>query len=616
MTENLKIKLENLPPSPGVYQFFDKEGVLLYVGKAKKLKNRVRSYFQDSRPHDGRLRAMVSRVFDLEIIVTDSEAEALMLENNLIKQHQPRYNINLKDDKTYPYICITRGERPRIFPTRTAQFDGLKYFGPYDSVVMMRRMLELIAESFGLCSCACSIKNIDPGRGLPKWRTCFNAYLGKCSAEWPDDVYRDSIQKAEKLLQGKTNGLIRELKEEMLLAAQALAFEDAARLRDGIEVLERFSEKMKMVVGEPVDRDVFAIESLQEENAAAGVMLKIREGKVIGRFHRILKNVEGLEKSVLLEGFMEEYYTGPAAIDFPEEVFLDTALPEDELLSEYLAAKNGRKVIFTVAKIGDKAQLIRLAQQNARQLLNDFVLARMKAEGERIPHAVKALQRDLRLKRLPRRIECFDNSNLQGTDAVSSMVCFVDGRPRKSEYKRFMVKTVEGPDDFETMKEVIKRRYNRVMAEGLHIPDLIVVDGGKGQLSHAVEALKEIGFYGQVPIIGLAKRLEEVFFPGDSEATMIPKTSSSLKLLQQVRDEAHRFAITFHRERRSKRTITTELVNIEGIGKTTAETLLKTFGSVKGVLEASDEELTKVVGAKRTAAIRAWFEGTLKSPEA
>jgi excinuclease ABC subunit C len=599
-----------------VYQFFDKEGVLLYVGKAKKLKNRVRSYFQDSRPHDGRLRAMVSRVFDLEIIVTDSEAEALMLENNLIKQHQPRYNINLKDDKSYPYICITRGERPRIFPTRTAKFDGLKYFGPYDSVAMMRRMLELIAKSFGLCSCACSIKNIDPGRGLPKWRTCFNAYLGKCSAEWPDDVYRDSIQKAEKLLQGKTNGLIRELKEEMLLAAQALAFEDAARLRDSIEVLERFSEKMKMVVGEPVDRDVFAIESLQEENAAAGVMLKIREGKVIGRFHRILKNVEGLEKSVLLEGFMEEYYTGPAAIDFPEEVFLDTALPEDELLSEYLAAKNGRKVIFTVPKIGDKAQLIRLAQQNARQLLNDFVLARMKAEGERIPHAVKALQRDLRLKRLPRRIECFDNSNLQGTDAVSSMVCFVDGRPRKSEYKRFMVKTVEGPDDFETMKEVIKRRYNRVMAEGLHIPDLIVVDGGKGQLSHAVEALKEIGFYGQVPIIGLAKRLEEVFFPGDSEATMIPKTSSSLKLLQQVRDEAHRFAITFHRERRSKRTITTELVNIEGIGKTTAETLLKTFGSVKGVLEASDEELTKVVGAKRTAAIRAWFEGTLKSPEA
>jgi excinuclease ABC subunit C len=615
MTENLKLKLENLPLSPGVYQFRDREGNLLYVGKAKKLRNRVRSYFQDSRPHDGRLRVMLSKVWDLEITVTDTEAEALILENNFIKQHQPRYNINLRDDKTYPYICITRGDKPRIFPTRIAKFDGLKYFGPYDSAFMMRRMLELIAESFGLCSCACSIKNLDPGRGIPKWRSCFNAYVGKCSAEWPDDVYRDTITKVEKLLQGKTNGLIRELREEMMLAAQALQFEQAARLRDGMEALERFSEKMNMVTDTPVDRDVFTVEALNEENAAAGMMLKIREGKVIGRFHRILKNVEGVSHAELLEGFMEEYYTGPAALDFPEEVFLDAELPEDELLSEFLASKLGRKVTFTVPKIGDKAQLIRLAQQNARQMLNEFVLARMKSEGDRIPHAVKALQRDLRLSRLPRRIECFDNSNLQGTDPVSSMVCFVDGNPRKSEYKRYTVKTVEGPDDFETMKEVVTRRYSRVMAEGQHIPDLIVIDGGKGQLSHAVEALKEIGFYGQVPIIGLAKRLEEVFFPGDSEATMIPKTSSSLKLLQRVRDEAHRFAITFHRERRSKRTVTTELVNIEGIGKTTAETLLKTFGSVKGVLEASDEALTKAVGAKRTAAIRAWFEGGEKEGE-
>lgn len=607
MTESLKIKLENLPLQPGVYQFRDKEGNLLYVGKAKKLKNRVRSYFQEGRPVDGRLKVMISRIYDFEIIVTDSEPEALMLENNLIKEHRPRFNINLRDDKTYPYICISKGDRPRIFPTRSARGDGFRYFGPYDSVFLMRSMLEVVGESFGLCSCACSVKNINPERGFPKWKSCFNAYLGQCSGEWPDDVYRDTIKKVEKLLRGQTSVLIKELKEEMNIAAQSLAFEQAARLRDGIDALERFSGRMKMVATDPIDRDVFALDLLPEEQAACGMMLKIREGKVIGRFQRILKNIEGVDLAILLEGFLEEYYTSPSVLDVPEEVFLDRELPEDELITTYLNDRNGRKVPVSVPKIGEKAQMVKLARTNARQELNNWNLIRMKAEGDRIPHAVKSLQRDLRLSRLPRRIECFDNSNLQGTDAVSSMVCFVDGQPKKSEYKRFSVKTVTGPDDFATMKEVIHRRYSRVKDEGLHLPDLVVIDGGKGQLSHAMEIFEALGMAGDITVIGLAKRLEEVFFPDSSEPVMIPKTSSSLKLLQRVRDEAHRFAITFHREKRSKRTVTTELLEIPGIGKTVADKLLKTFGSVRGLKEAAPETLASVAGKSRAAAILAWF---------
>lgn len=591
-------KVANLPLSPGVYIYRDKNGSVLYVGKAKKLRNRVRSYFQESRPVDGRIKTMVSKIDDLEVVVTDSEGEALILENNLIKQYQPRYNIMYRDDKSYPYICITNETKPRVYPTRTVIKDGSKYYGPYDSVVNMKRMLETIRKAFDLCTCAVSIKNIDKTRGVPKWHSCFDDYLENCSGDWDNEKYQETIKKVERLLNGQTDALIRDIKEEMEIASQALAFEEAAKLRDSLIAVERYSQKMKMVADKKVDRDVFAIRVDEELGEACGVLFKIREGKMIGKFHRFLKNIDGLEIGDMIQSFVEDYYTGQYMAAIPDEVYLSHPMVDDEPLVDYLYQERGKKVPVHVPQIGEKKQLIKMAMANARLHLNERSLEKQKAERDRIPHAVKELKEHLRLQRLPRRIECFDNSNLQGSDPVASMVCFVDAKPRKSEYKRFNIKTVVGPDDFASMKEILTRRYSRVMKDGLQIPDLIVVDGGKGQLSSAVEALKEIDFYGECEIIGLAKRLEEVFLPGRSEPIMIPKKSSALKLLQQARDEAHRFAITFHRKKRAKRTFVTELTDISGVGEKTATLLLTEIGSVKKIKKASEKELKALVGPK------------------
>jgi excinuclease ABC subunit C len=591
-------KVANLPLSPGVYIYRDKGGSVLYVGKAKKLRNRVRSYFQESRPVDGRIKTMVSKIDDLEVVVTDSEAEALILENNFIKQYQPRYNILYRDDKSYPYICITKETKPRVYPTRTIIKDGSKYYGPYDSVVTMKRMLETIRKAFDLCTCAVGIKNIDKTRGLPKWHSCFEDYLGNCSADWDDERYQVVIKKVERLVNGQNDVLLRELKEEMQIASDAMAFEEAAKLRDSYQAVERYSHKMKMVADKKVDRDVFAISIDEEIQEGCGVLFKVREGKLIGKFHRFLKNIDGLSVNDLIQSFVEDYYTGQYTAAIPDEVYISQAMTDDEPLVEYLYQERGKKVPVHVPERGEKAGLIKMATANARVHLNEQRLEKEKSERDRIPHAVKELKEHLKLQRFPRRIECFDNSNFQGTDAVASMVSFVDAKPRKSEYKRFNIKTVVGPDDFASMKEILMRRYSAVMKDGLQIPDLIVVDGGKGQLSSAVEALKEIGFYGECEIIGLAKRLEEVFVPGRSEPYMIPKKSTALKLLQQARDEAHRFAITFHRQKRAKRTFVTELTNIEGVGEKKAQLMLKEFGSVKKIKEADEDQLKNVIGEK------------------
>lgn len=604
---DLSEKVANLPLSPGVYIYRDKSGSVLYVGKAKKLRNRVRSYFQDSRPTDGRIKTMVSKIDDLEVVVTDSEAEALILENNFIKQYQPRYNIMYRDDKSYPYICVTQDSKPRVYPTRTIIKDGSKYYGPYDSVTNMKRMLETIRKAFDLCTCAVSIKNIDKTRGVPKWHSCFDDYLQNCSGDWDDERYQETIKKVERLLNGHSEALIRDIKEEMQIASDALAFEEAAKLRDSLVAVERYSQKMKMVDEKKVDRDVFGMSIAEDIGEACGVLFKVREGKLIGKFHRFLKNIEGLEVGDLLQSFVEDYYTGQYTAAIPDEVYLSHAITDDEPLVDYLYQERGKKVPVHVPQIGEKAQLIKMTNANARLHLNERRLEKEKAERDRIPHAVKELKEHLKLQRLPRRIECFDNSNLQGTDPVASMVCFVDAKPRKSEYKRFHIKTVEGPDDFASMKEILTRRYSAVMKDGLQIPDLIVVDGGKGQLSSAVEALKEIGFYGECEIIGLAKRLEEVFVPNRSAAYMIPKKSTALKLLQQARDEAHRFAITFHRKKRAKRTFVTELTEIDGVGAKTSKKLLKELGSVKEIKKASKERLVELAGNKLGEKIYNYF---------
>ncbi|MCH8495299.1 MAG: excinuclease ABC subunit UvrC [Balneolales bacterium] len=607
MNEMLEEKLANLPTNPGVYMYKDQKGQVIYVGKAKRIRNRVKSYFQDTRNHSGKTIAMVRKIHDVELYVTDTEAEALILENNLIKKFRPRYNISYRDDKTLPYICVTTGEKPRVFPTRTVIKDGSRYFGPYDHVGKMRNMLEVIRKTFGLCTCAVSIRTIDRSRGLPKWHSCFEEYVGPCSGEMELDQYRDTMQKVVRLLNGKSNALIRELKEEMEMAAVSLQFEEAAKLRDGIAALEKYSEKMKVVSADVVDRDIFALEVDPDEGVACGVMFRIRDGRLLGRLHKFLYDIDSREPSEMLQAFIEDYYTGELGAIIPDEVHASHELVDDEPLAEYLWQEHGKKVPIFVPKIGEKAQMIRMAQSNARLLIGELSLQRKKAEENRIPHSVKNLQEELRLPQPPRRIECFDNSNLQGSDPVASMVCFVDGVAKKNEYKRFKIKTVVGPYDFASMKEVLIRRYGRLKREKAHMPDLIVVDGGKGQLSSSVEALKDVGIFGEVPIIGLAKRLEEVFVPYKADALMLPKTSSGLKLLQRVRDEAHRFAITFHRDLRSKRTFTSTLTEIEGIGNKSAQKLLKKFGSVKRISEASEEDLIKEAGKTTGSKVYAFF---------
>lgn len=607
---DVREKVDNLPLSPGVYMFKDKKDRLLYVGKAKRLRNRVRSYFQNSSDHDGRIRVMVRKIDDLEVIVTDSEAEALILENNLIKKHHPRYNILYRDDKSYPYICVTNDERSRVYPTRTVINDGSKYYGPYDSVTHMKRMLDTIRKAFGLCTCAVSRKNIDRTKGPPKWHSCFDDYLESCSGDWDLEKYQTTIDKVERMLNGRTDALICDLKEEMSIASDALEFEQAAQIRDSLEAVKKYSKKMKMVADKKVDRDLFAVKVDDEINEACGVLFKVREGKLISKFHRFLKNISHLEKGEMLQSFVEDYYTGQHAGGIPDEVYVSDELVNEEPLSQYLWEERGKKVRIHRPQRGEKAKMIRMALSNAKYLLGERKLEKEKAAQKRIPHSVKELKDQLDLQQLPRRIECFDNSNLQGSDPVASMVCFVDARPKKSEYKRFNIKTVEGPDDFASMKEVLSRRYKRVMDEKQQIPDLIVVDGGKGQLSSAVQALEEIGFYGECEIIGLAKRLEEVFVPGKSNPIMIPKKSSALKLLQKVRDEAHRFAVSFHRNKRSKRTIKTELTQISGIGQKTAQQLLKEFGSVKSVQNAALEDLQEEIGEKTGQKVYKYFHNS------
>lgn len=610
MSITLEEKIAHLPTSPGVYQFKDNRGNHLYVGKAKRLRNRVRSYFQDSSNHDGRIRVMVGKIDDVEVIVTDSEAEALILENNLIKRHQPRYNIMYRDDKSYPYICLTKGGRPRVFPTRTVIKDGSKYFGPYDHVGKMRRMLETIRKTFDLCTCAVSPKLINKSKGMPKWHSCFDDYLENCSGDWDIERYQTAMEKVERLLSGRTEKLMREIKEEMSIASDALHFEEAARLRDSYQALQKYNQKMKIVADKKVDRDLFAIQIDEELMEACGVLFKIREGKLIGKFHRFLKNIEGIERGEMLQSFVEDYYTGQFAGAIPDEVYLSDEIEDIEPLSEYLWEEHGKKVPIKVPKIGEKRQFIEMAISNAKLKLGERKLEKEKAERSRIPQAVKDLKESLRLERLPRRIECFDNSNIQGSDPVASMVSFVDAKPRKSEYKRFNIKTVKGPDDFASMKEVVARRYSRVKKEKQQPPDLILIDGGKGQLNAALEALREIDFLDHVEVAGLAKRLEEVFLPGKSDPVMIPKTSPALKLLQSARDEAHRFAITFHRKKRGKRTLKTELTEIDGIGQKRAQELLKYFGSVKEIKTSDLETLQDFLGKKTGEAVFQHFEAS------
>ncbi len=601
---SLQEKLDSLPTNPGVYQFKSAEGKFLYIGKAKNLRNRVRQYFQKSRTPDPRLDVMISKISDVDIIVTDSEVEALILEANLIKKFKPRYNVDLKDDKSYPYIVITNEPFPRVFVTRKIVRDGSKYFGPYTDVKTMRYALKTIRDIFKVRSCNYYID--DEVVQEKKIKVCLDYHIkkcyGPCEGLISQEKYHAMIQQVAQLLKGKTGDLVKTLEAEMQRLSDELKFEEAAVLRDRIEALNVYTSRQKVVDLEQIDRDIFAIAA--EGDDACGVIFKIRDGKIIGSQHFYMRNVEGKSESEILEHLLERYYL--EAEDIPKEIFLPCELENADSLEQWLSERLGQRIEIAVPKIGDKAKLVGMVRHNAQFLLDELKVQKMKRE-DFIPKSVLALQRDLRLAKPPRRIECFDISNIQGADAVASLVTFVDGKPRKSDYRKFKIRTVIGPDDFASMREVIERRYLRLLEEQAELPDLIMVDGGKGQLSSALEVLQKLGIKDQ-PIIGLAKRLEEVFVPDASDPQSIPKTSSGLRLLQQIRDEAHRFAITYHRLVRKKRTLQTELDLIKGIGKKRATELLEAFGSVQGVKFATEEQLAEIVGPKVAQKIKEYFE--------
>jgi excinuclease ABC subunit C len=612
MNEALQQKLDGLTTQPGVYKHKDDDDSVLYVGKAKNLRNRVRSYFHEGRRRSGRIRALVGKIADVEVIVTDTEAEALILENNLIKELKPRYNVNLRDDKTYPYICIKNERFPRVFPTRDVRQDGSKYFGPYTDVKSMNLLLDTIRDIFYLrtCKLALTEEKIQAGDYDPCLEFHIDNCKAPCIARQSEEDYDRTIEQVEELLNGHTKELESLLEDEMQQKAEAQEYEAAADLRDRLKALRKYAEKQKIVSQDFEDRDVFALHTDEEADVACGVIFKVREGKMIGRQHKYMRPIEHRLEEELMLALAEDFYAG--AHFFPDEVLLsldpnEAATEDTEPLKQLLREKKGRRVPLRVPQRGDKASLVRMAASNAKLLVGEWKVQKMKRGESHIPHSVKALQESLHLDDLPRRVEAFDISHLGGTGTVASCVVFRDGQPKKSDYRTFKIRDVDEGDDYEAMREVIRRRYRRIKNEDGPWPDLVVIDGGKGQLSSAVESLEETDTLGRFPVIGLAKRLEEVFRPGDSDPYHIAKDSSALQLLQKVRDEAHRFAVTFQRKQRKQKTLHSELLDISGIGPKTVQKLMREFGSAKRVEEADPSALEEVIGPAKTQKIRAYY---------
>ncbi len=606
-------KLATLPAMPGIYQFRNAAGKIIYVGKAKNLRNRVRSYFRSQQQLYGKTLVLVSHITDFEIIITSSEVEALILENNLIKELKPRYNVNLKDDKTYPYLVITNEPFPRIFLTRQLKRDGSTWFGPYTEARQLRAILDFIGSIFPVRSCKyrLSKENI----ASKKYKVCLDYHIHKCKGPCeglvPEEEYLSMIREISRLLKGKTSSMIRSLTDTMQVLASELKFEQAAEIKTQLDSLKRYAERQKMVAGDGLDRDVFAVAA--SENEGCGVVFKIREGKLLGSQHIYMNNTNGETDAELQARVVEKYYLETIEL-IPDEILLQEALAVDEedALRAFIVEKQReehqekKNIRFIVPQIGEKAHLVEMCRQNARHHLEEYLIQKQKrGEIAREHYGLTALKELLHLPKIPQRIECFDNSHLQGTDYVSSMVCFEKGKPKKSDYRKFKLQTFEGSDDYAAMEEVIQRRYAGSLSKDLPLPDLIVVDGGKGQVNTAYHTLNALGI--SIPVIGLAKRIEEIFTPQHKDPFNLPKTSPALKLLQQLRDEAHRFAIAYHRALRSKRTLQTELTTIEGVGEKTAHKLLERLGSVDAVSQATIEELKAVTGVKIAEAVYRFY---------
>ena len=600
MTDLVAEKLKLLPDSPGVYIMKDDHGKIIYVGKAIVLKNRVRQYFQSSRNHTPKVRAMVSHIADVETIMTANEVESLILEANLIKKHRPRYNIRLKDDKSYPYVKVTvQEEFPRVFITRRVQRDGARYFGPYTNVTALRDSLKLLRRLFPLRTC----------RTMPE-RPCLEYHIKRCLAPCVGKVeaedYRAMIRAVLLFLEGRTDDVERELEQRMNAAAEAYHFETAARLRDQLSAVRTAAERQNIVTGAG-DQDAVGM-----ARSTAGVCVQIffiRSGKMIGREHFLLRGSEEESDADILRAFLEQYYNQATFV--PREVLLPCAIDAaaQATIEAWLAArKGGGKVALLTPQRGTKHDIVQMATGNAAKFLADEETRRSLLDEQTLG-AVEELGRYLGLKHPPRRMECFDISHNQGQETVASMVVFEDGAPKKSDYRRFKIRSTEGkPDDFLSMREVTTRRYVGLPEEEL--PDLIIIDGGKGQLSSALEIIRHAAGHKDVPVVGLAKQFELVFTEGNSEPVELPRRSQALYLIQRIRDEAHRFAITFHRKLRGKRNLVSVLDHIVGIGPKRRQSLRTHFGSLEKIKEATVEELAAAPGMNRTSAeaVRHFFD--------
>jgi len=583
-TEHIQSILRTLPDNPGVYQYFDAEGKIIYVGKAKNLKKRVSSYFNKDQHDNGKTQVLVRKIEDIKYIIVDTELDALLLENNLIKKYQPRYNVLLKDDKTYPWICIKNERFPRVFTTRNIVKDGSTYFGPYANGKVMNTVLELIKQLYTLrnCNLNLSSENIKAG----KFKVCLEYHIGNCKApcigKENEEEYNKTISSIKEIVKGNVHSVARHLKELLQQHVEKLEFEKAQQIKEKLDLLEKYQSKSTVVNPSINNVDVFSI--VTDEKFGYVNFFKIVNGSIIQSHTVELKKKldESPEELLLLAiaELRERFSSDSKEIIIPFEI--ETEFPGIE---------------FTVPQRGDKKHLLELSERNVEYYRREKIKQESLVDPERHTNRIlEQMKKDLRLSVEPKHIECFDNSNFQGDYPVAAMTVFKNAKPSKKDYRHFNIKTVVGPDDFASMEEIIYRRYKRVLEENLEMPQLIVIDGGKGQLSSALESLEKLGLRGKVGIIGIAKKLEEIYFPDDSIPLYLDKRSETLKIIQQIRDEAHRFGITHHRSKRDKGTLKTELTDIKGVSYTTAQKLLSYFKSVKKVKEASLEELVKAVG--------------------
>ena len=582
--ELLKKIISTLPGSPGVYQFFNSDGKIIYVGKAKNLKKRVSSYFTTKNTKSYKINTLVKQISDIKHIVVNSEQDALLLENNLIKKLQPKYNVLLKDDKTFPWICIKKESFPRIFSTRRFVRDGSEYFGPYTSAYMVKTLLSLIRELYPLRTCSYNLTKENILKG--NFKKCLEYHMGNCKAPCEGlqskDDYENSIHQIKNVLKGNIQEVIAYLKNTMLEFSKAYQFENAEVIKQKILLLERYKSKSTIVNPKLKNIDVY---SYIEKNTISVVnFLKIVNGAIIQSHTVELKNrFEDTKESLFTYAFL----------DIREKV-KSTA---KEIIVPFILEQEIEGIKFTIPKTGDKKRLLDLSERNARQyLLQKEKLTEQKISPSKKFSILKQIKKDLQLKESPVRIECFDNSNIQGSNPVASCVVFINAKPAKKEYRHYNIKSVKGANDFASMEEIIYRRYKRMLDENMELPQLVIIDGGKGQLSSAVKSLKQLDLYGSLPIIGIAKRLEEIYFPNDSIPLYLDKNSPSLKLIQQLRNEAHRFGISFHRNKRSKSMLKNQLESISGVGKTSTEKLLKEFGSIENIRLKSKQEISKIVG--------------------